>query len=62
MKIKQIAVALNAEEEMLYALGEDGCLYQKNGRSVKTDAGGYQWLSWWEIVDMPIGDPEGGAR
>ena len=65
MFIKQIAVASDTENgESMYALSENGKLYEKRGRyiPVKYDADGKvevesKTIYWWEEINWPIGDP-----
>ena len=65
MKWKQIAVATETENgELLYALSEDGTLYEKRGRYIPSERAkdgsvlkqAYT-VYWWEEVDLPLCDP-----
>src|ERR1700761_570566 len=50
---KAIAVCHDPNEgEFLYALGEDGNIYEKRGKRISAG-----WVYYWEIVDLPFGDP-----
>jgi hypothetical protein len=59
LKFKQIAVATASEDsyDSVYALTEDGTLYRMQTRHT-LDSCSVRWESWWEIVDLPIGDPK----
>ena len=66
MKWKQIAVATETENgELLYALSEDGTLYEKRGRYIPAErakdgsvlAQAY-YEYWWEKVTLPFCDPK----
>lgn len=65
MKFKQIAVATDHENgEALYALDEDGQLWERTGRWVaplrglsgKVERAGYS-VNWWQKVDSLTSDP-----
>ena len=62
MKIKQIAVAIQEDGQVIYALSEDGILYQRQylARPAPTEANPYlvDWAYYWELVDYPVGIPE----
>ena len=62
MKIKQIAVAIQENGQVIYALSEDGLLYQEAyvSRHAPTEANPYarDGAYYWELVDHPVGIPE----
>lgn len=65
MKIKQIAVASDHENgEALYALTEDGKLYERFSRWVPHQYGPDKQIVrkayvvyWWKLVDLTTSDP-----
>lgn len=62
MKIVQVATAMNAEEEILYAVDSEGKIYLRRyiSRKTPTEANPYacDWSYYWEPQDYPVGVPE----
>jgi hypothetical protein len=65
MKFTQIAACADEENgESLYALGEDGNIYERIGtfhaadHGVSPPKGAWFGRSWWKKVELPFEDPD----
>ena len=63
MKFTQIAAAGGNESVVLYALGEDGKVYEYVNRKVSTPGQPgngpiVEWKEWWQPLEFPIGAPQ----
>lgn len=60
IKFKQIAVASDSSEgEILYALSEDGRLYEKAWKQIRSGQG-CRSVTWWREVILPTVEPKDG--
>jgi hypothetical protein len=62
VRIIQIATAMNGDEEVLYAVGEDGVLYMRKYVSKKAPTAenvyAFEWTYYWEPQSYPVGMPQ----
>ena len=56
----QIAVAVDPNGETLYALTDNGIIYEKRVKFIHPTAsasGRPEYVSWWSKVDLPFAEP-----